>query len=121
MRWPHGRATVNPAAPEPWGTCDRCGVMVNYYTLSWQFEYRGLALQNIRLLVCPRCLDIPFPFNQPIIVPPDPEPVQDPRPAFWAQEEGQNQQPVDIDIQNVLATQGLGFILTEDGKEILIT
>ncbi len=97
MRWPHGRATVDPTNPQLWGVCDRCGILQNYDTLSWQHEYRGLALQNIKLLVCPRCLDVPFPFNQPIIVPPDPDPIKDPRPAFWQVEEGSpSTQPVDL-------------------------
>lgn len=40
--------------------------------------------------VCNRCLDKPFIFNKPIILPPDPVPVKDPRPAWWMQEAMQN-------------------------------
>lgn len=115
MRWPHGRATVDPTNPQLWGTCDRCGVLYNYVQLSWQYEYRGLALQNIKLLVCPTCLDVPFPFNQPIIVPPDPEPIQNPRPAFWQQEENQNSyQPIDL----LLSTEENDPLETENNELI---
>ncbi len=43
-------------------------------------EWRGPRLMNIRLRVCPKCTDVPFIFAKPIIYPPDPMPVYDPRP-----------------------------------------
>ena len=51
-------------------------------------DYRGNTLQNLRLLVCPRCLDTPQDQLRPIIVPPDPIPIKDPRPGFYASQEG---------------------------------
>jgi hypothetical protein len=48
--------------------------------LNYQMEWRGARLMNIRLRVCPQCTDRPFLFNRPIIYPPDPVPVRDPRP-----------------------------------------
>ena len=86
---PHGRSTVNPAAPEPCAICDRCGFKYNHSDLVWQFDWRGNQLTNLKILVCrDRCLDIPFEFNRPVILPPDPVPIDDPRPGFYAQEEG---------------------------------
>ena len=109
------RARVDATAPEAWAVCDRCNFLYNHKDLHWQFEYRGLQLQNIRLLVCDRCLDVPFPFNQPIIVPPDPEPVLDARPAFWSQQVAQGStQNVDL----LLSTEDDDPLLTEDDKYI---
>jgi len=39
---------------------------------------------NTRERVCPRCLDKPFIFNRPLIIPPDPVPRIDPRPENFA-------------------------------------
>lgn len=85
----HGRAQVDAQHPEAFAVCDRCGFLYNYSDLVWQYEWRGMALQNIRLLVCKRtCLDVPFIFNKPIILPPDPVPVDWPRPGWMASQEG---------------------------------
>jgi hypothetical protein len=55
--------------------------------LQWQFEYRGNTLQNIRILVCCDCLDIPHFAFYPVKLPPDPLPVINPRIEPLAQEE----------------------------------
>ena len=55
---------------------------------AFQFDYRGLALQNLRILVCQVCLDKPQPQLKPIIIGPDPIPVRDPRPGFAAWQMG---------------------------------
>ena len=52
----------------------------NLSDLLYQHEWRGSRLMNIRLRVCARCLDKPFIFNRPLILPPDPVPKSDPRP-----------------------------------------
>lgn len=38
---------------------------------------------DIRIKVCPRCTDVPFIFNKPIIYPPDPQPRFDTRPENY--------------------------------------
>lgn len=43
-----------------------------------------MRLVNIRLRVCPSCMDISPSFLKPIIYPPDPVPVRDPRPQNFA-------------------------------------
>ena len=84
-----GRAYTDPSSPEPCGICDRCGCKYMRSELEWQYDYRGNTLQNLRILVCNvRCLDIPSDQLRPIIVPPDPVPIKDPRPGFYAQQEG---------------------------------
>ena len=90
MAWrPHGRARVNPEAPQAFGICDRCGCLYNHADLQWQFDWRGDKLQNIRLLVCPPCLDVPFELNRPLHLPPDPVPVMNARPEnYYVDEAG---------------------------------
>lgn len=83
-----GRAYTDPSAPEPPGVCDDCGQKWMRTDLQWQYDYRGKNLQNLKLLKCPRCLDDPQPQLRPIIVPPDPIPIKDPRPGFYASQEG---------------------------------
>jgi hypothetical protein len=77
---PHGRARVDPANPQAFAVCDRCGRLYNHVDLRWQYQYRGESLQNTRLLVCERCLDKPHEFARPAVLPPDPVPIANPRP-----------------------------------------
>lgn len=64
-------------------------------------DWRGNQLSNLRLLVCPRCYDTPQENgNRPVILPPDPEPVKDPRPGFMAQQEGPP--PAPQSVQNLI-------------------
>lgn len=84
MAWRfHGRARINPRAPEAAGICDSCGFKFSLRDLGYQMEWRGPRLMNTRLRKCPKCLDVPFIFNRPIIYPPDPVPVADPRPQNY--------------------------------------
>lgn len=84
-----GSAFTDPSAPEAPGVCDRCGQKYMRSDLVWQHDYRGNVLQNLRILVCTKkCLDTPQDQLRPIIVPPDPMPIKDPRPDFYAQQMG---------------------------------
>lgn len=84
---PTGRARVNPSRSEAQGVCDRCNFNFSLRDLKWQFQWAGLRLQNIRLLVCDRCLDIPQIQLRTIIIPPDPVPILNPRPELYSREE----------------------------------
>lgn len=75
----HGRASVSTTNPRAFGICDRCGFLYNHHELQWQFDYRGAALINIRLLVCEACLDVPQNQLRNIIVPADPTPIMNAR------------------------------------------
>lgn len=90
MSFPQSRfAYADMSKPEAWGVCDRCGFRYLRKELVWQFDFRGLSLENLRILVCTRtCLDVPQPQLKPIIVGPDPIPVKDPRPGFAATQMG---------------------------------
>lgn len=84
---PHGRAQVNPEAPRAFAVCDRCAVWYNHYELRFQLDYRGLKLQNLRILVCERCYDDPQPQLKPKLIGPDPLPVLNARPeSFYVDE-----------------------------------
>lgn len=83
---PHGRASVDARSPRAWGVCDRCGFLYNHNQLTWQMEWRGTSLQNIRMLVCPTCLDTPQTQLKRILLPADPVPVQNARPENYVQD-----------------------------------
>jgi|SRR5580658_3787981 hypothetical protein len=68
--------------PEPVGWCDRSNHKYYLKDLVWQFAWRGNALSNLRIRVCPNCLDVPNEGLRPILVGPDPVPPKDPRPGF---------------------------------------
>lgn len=74
-----GRARTSPSNPQAHAICDRCGFRYNHSSLSWQFDWRGASLQNIRLLVCNSCMDTPQNQLRAIVVPADPTPIQNPR------------------------------------------
>jgi hypothetical protein len=84
-----GRAHASPSSPTAAGICDRCNFTYQLSQLKWQYEYRGESLGNLRIRVCPICLDKPQMQLKTIVLPADPLPVQDPRPGinqFMAQE-----------------------------------
>lgn len=76
---PHGRASVSSRNPRAFGICDRCGFLYNHHELQWQFDYRGAALLNTRILVCETCLDVPQNQLRNIILPADPTPIMNAR------------------------------------------
>lgn len=83
-----GRAFADASCPSAFGVCDRCGFWNQLYKLDYQFQYAGPGLVNLGILVCDRCLDVPSEFLRSIVIPPDPVPVKNPRPEFFAADEG---------------------------------
>lgn len=67
-----GRSTPSKGAA---AICDRCGFVFNHVDLSWQYDWRGVAVQNLRILVCRSCLDVPQEQLRAIVVPADPTPI----------------------------------------------
>lgn len=105
MSWrPHGRASVRPSDPRAFAVCDRCGMWYNHENLTWQYQFAGPNLQNLRLLVCRKCLDIPQPQLKPRILPPDPVPIMNARPEFFT-----------IDETDWIGTQAGGFLGPQGG------
>lgn len=76
---PHGRARVSSRNPRAFAICDKCGFLYNHVNLRWQYDWRGASLQNLRLLVCDTCLDVPQQQLRAIVVPADPVPILNPR------------------------------------------
>ena len=101
--------------PSPWGCCDRCGFRYMHSTLRWQFDWRGNAMQNLRILVDHRCEDEPQPQLRPIIVGPDPYPVRDPRPGFAAQQQG----PVPAPPLSFVVPSNAGLYETSDQGDVV--
>lgn len=90
MSWrPHPRmARTDPSWPECWGTCDRCGFIGNLVDLSWQFDWAGTRMQNLQILVCESCYDVPSEAaKRTIVLPPDPPPKFNTRPEQYDIEE----------------------------------
>lgn len=81
---PHGRASVSSRDPRAFGICDRCGFLYNHVRLQWQFDYRGAALLNTRILVCNPCLDVPQNQLRNIVIPADPTPIMNARTQDFA-------------------------------------
>jgi hypothetical protein len=76
----HGRAEINARNPRALAICDRCGFLTNHDKLAWQFDWAGLRLQNLRILVCDRCYDEPQRQKGAKPVSPDPLPIYNARP-----------------------------------------
>lgn len=78
-----GRARVNPSAPEAAGQCYRCGFTYTRRDLTFQRDWRGPAIQNTFILVCPECYDTPQEQLRSIILPADPVPIKFPSVPNW--------------------------------------
>lgn len=70
-----GRANLSGA----FAVCDRCGFTYNHKDLHFQYDWRGAALQNIKLLVCNSCTDVPQQQLRAIVLPADPAPIMNAR------------------------------------------
>ena len=81
MAWrPHARVRVSARDPRAAGVCDRCGIPTNHHKLTWQYDWSGLRLQNLRILVCSRCYDQPQRQKGAKPVTADPLPIMNARP-----------------------------------------
>ena len=75
-----GRARTDAKSPQAHAICDRCGFRYNHADLMWQYDWRGPTVQNLRILVCRRCLDDHQEQLRAITLPADPVPVMNARP-----------------------------------------
>jgi hypothetical protein len=82
-----GRARTSAKSPQAHAICDRCGFRYNHIDLKYQYEWRGPVLQNIQLLVCKSCLDIPQEQLRSIAIPADPVPIMNARPQDFTASE----------------------------------
>lgn len=105
MAWrPHGHARVNPSHPVSFACCDRCAFWYSITDLAWQYQWCGPQLQNLRLLVCRKCMDVPQEQLKPRILPPDPLPTLNARPENFQ-----------IDDYDFRVTEDEDIRVTEDG------
>lgn len=77
---PKGHARLDPRRPMAFAICDRCGFMYRHADLVWDTQYHGRQLRRTGFLVCKKCDDLPNPTLRPIVLPPDPVPILNPRP-----------------------------------------
>lgn len=77
---PKGHAQVDPQHPTAFAICDRCGFQYNHRDLRFDVQWHGRHLQRTGYLVCSTCQDVPNPTLRPIVLPPDPVPILNPRP-----------------------------------------
>lgn len=109
MAWRfHGRAHTSPSSPRAYAVCDRCGIWHNLVELQWQWQWAGTKLQNLRILVCTRCLDTPQPQLKTRIIPADPVPVFNARPENFS-----------IDENTYLVTNSGLDLVTNDGLQLV--
>jgi len=85
-----GQATVDPQRPRAFGVCDDCGEWYNRHNLRDQYEWYGAELTDTHRRVCARCLSKPQDQLRPILLPPDPVPIIDPRPEYPSVLQNQN-------------------------------
>ncbi len=97
-----------PSSPKAFAICDRCGFLYNHEDLNWQMQWAGDTLINQQILVCNPCLDVPQDQLRSLTLPPDPEPVSNPRPEYYA-----------IDDSNWLVTEAGVYFITEDGVRFI--
>lgn len=90
MGWYSPRhAKISATDPRALAVCDRCGFVWNRYALRQQDEWLGRNIMNKgNTKVCPECYDKPQEQLRTIVLPPDPVPIQDPRPGEFVFQAG---------------------------------
>lgn len=117
-----GRARTSSSSPQAHAICDRCGFRYNHVDLQWQYDWRGAALQNIRILVCNSCVDVPQDQLRAIVVPADPTPIMQARVQDFKQAETDYQTvtaPPIIDPTTGIPIPVNVTLTTQDGENLL--
>jgi hypothetical protein len=117
-----GRAFTDPENPEPPGISDRSNFKYLHKDLHWQYQWCGNQLVNLRLLVPEEDLDIPAEFLRPLILPPDPIPIQDPRPGWYQLQEGTTSvaSPSQLIDDAYYTEDGQSYYVSEDGLFVYV-
>jgi hypothetical protein len=95
--------------------------VTNHVNLQWQYDWRGASLQNIRLLVCDRCLDIPQEQLRAIVLPSDPVPINQPRTQDFVGSETDYRTvsaPTVYDPITGIPIPGTTTLITQDGQNL---
>jgi hypothetical protein len=116
-----GRARTNASNPTASGICDRCGFRYTFSDLQWQFDWRGAALQNLRILVCRDCLDRPQEQLRAIVIPADPTPIVNARVQDFTLASVDNfavSAPTTYDPTTGLPLPPQNVLITQDGQNL---
>ena len=117
-----GRARTSASNPQAHAICDRCGFRYNFVNLHWQFDWRGAALQNTRILVCTDCMDTPQQQLRAIVVPADPTPIINARVQDFAAASTNFQtitEPSATDPTTGIPIPGTTTLVTQNGQNLL--
>lgn len=113
-----GRARTNSRKPQAHAICDRCGFRYNFVDLSWQYGWRGAAVQNLRILVCRPCRDNLQEQLRAIVLPADPTPIVNARTQDFSLAETDLRvisEPVRVDPVTGIPIPGRTYRVTQDG------
>lgn len=110
-RYKHGHARLDQNAG-PWMPCARCDFIYSMSDLQWQYEWAGTRLQNLNILVCPECLDVPSVSLRTVVPGPDPIPVPNVRPNHFS---WYNTNYISTENGNILTTEDGTKLITENG------
>ncbi len=108
------RASVSARNPRALALCDRCQFRYNHDELSWQFQWVGPQLRNLRILVCKSCLDVPQEQLRTVILPADPVAIDNPRPEPVATDFNPNS-PIGQSADASLAGTNIGTLINGGG------
>ena len=70
-----GRARTSARNPRSFAVCHRCGTWYNRIDLQFQRAWRGAQIQDLYILVCKQCYDIPNEQLRAITLPAAPVPI----------------------------------------------
>lgn len=93
--------------------------MYNHQDLVWQFGWSGARLQNLQILVCDRCLDVPQEQLRAKILSADPLPIYNARPEPFTYTGYSYQESNIICLPNGQNSSGVGG-LGGDGGNLLL-
>lgn len=116
-----GHARISSREPEAAAQCDRCGAIYNHVDLHWQHDWRGAAMQNLRILVCRRCTDEPQDQQRTLVVPLDPPPIIGARPEGFVNAEIDYQTvsaPITLDPVTGIPVYSPVTLATQDGHTL---
>jgi hypothetical protein len=119
-----GRARTSSRNPQAHAICDRCGGRFNLVDLHWQYDWRGAVIQNLRILVCKSCLDVPQEQQRAIVVPADPTPMMNARTEPFCIDETDFRsisQPIVLDPETGIPIPSTTLRVTEDCKNRTLT
>jgi len=92
-------------------------MVYNHKDLQFQAQWAGPRLQTLKIMVCDSCLDRPQEQLRSFIIPPDPIPIDTPRPEQYSIEVDSYVSGL-ADTDELLATEGDSDIITQDGEDL---